>query len=421
MSETRDKRLNRAQMRVLFRVPFFAAGVAKLPVTWATDEECKRVFGDDPKNWTAYTDGQLIKWCTGFFDRCTDDQLVTVLCHEAAHCMLGHLWRVPSTVQGADGWQLWNEATDHAVNLMLKEFSAQVTAKQLADPFPFPDPQDAYCADPQYSGLAEEVIFSRLNQRPKGKPGGKPGQGKPGQGGKGSMPSFGQIVQPGNGAGNGAAPDPAAQKQLQASWDSTLINAAKMAKGRGDLPAGMDRYVQDLLEPKIPWWEILRSWLREQCSDDWDFMKPALEWDESGFILPSLRSDKVGEVVFATDTSGSINREVLAQFQTEKQNCLDDMRPRKLVDIYCDSKVHRVEEYGPGDEIVRHAPGGGGTDFRPVFAHLEKKQITPKAVVYLTDLDGSFPATPPPYPVLWVTWVKDGKAPFGEVIYAEAD
>src|SRR6516165_10496118 len=137
------KRIEKAQLKVLFTVPFFGPGLMRLPVE--LDENVP----------TAFTNGVRIKFGTKFLDSLTDPRVVTVLCHEVRHCMLGHPWRAP---MGVD-WEQWNIATDHAVNLMLKEFSESVKAQNLADPFPFPDAADAYCADPQYSGLAEEIIY----------------------------------------------------------------------------------------------------------------------------------------------------------------------------------------------------------------------------------------------------------------------
>jgi predicted metal-dependent peptidase len=413
----REKRVEKAQTRVIFTVPFFAPGVARLPVRF------------DPSVQTACTDGVGIVWGPEFFDSLTDGQLVTVLCHETCHCLFGHLWRAP---EGAD-WDLWNQATDHAVNLMLQEFSEQVMSKGLADPFPFPEPKDSYCASPEFKGMAEERIYAILASRkprggsngqlgnqssPTGQPGGSTGHpGKPGassSGGQpGSMPSFGQI----------AMPSPGTQSQgkaLAGDWQSTLIQSCKVAQGQGTLPAGMARALGEAVDPKVAWWDILRSWLREQCSDDWDWLAPAMEYEGSGFILPSLRADRVGPVVFATDTSGSIDNDLLAQFQVEKQNCLDDLRPRKLVDIYCDSKVHAVDEYMAGDTVAKKCPGGGGTSFVPVFEHVAKITEPVKAVVYLTDLYGTFPDADPGVPVVWVVYNNpNGKAPFGHVVYVE--
>lgn len=421
--QSREKRLERAQTRVIFTVPFFAPGVVKLPVTW--DESIP----------TACTDGTGIRWSPEFFDSLPDPVLVTVLCHETCHCLLGHGWRAP---EGVD-WETWNVACDHAVNLMLKDFSAGVTSKGLADPFPFPEPADSYCADPKYAGMAEELIYRDLMNRPKSgqkQPGGKIGagasggsggvqtpgkpgksqgggkaaqiQGTPSNTGKGSMPSFGQI----------AAPKSAVAKSVGNDWSNTLIQSAKLAQGQGTLPGGLERLVESTVHPQVPWWQILRSWLREQAADDWDFMHPAPEYDETGFVMPSLLSERCGPIVFATDTSGSIDQDMLAHFQAEKQSCLDEMRPRRLVDLYCDARLQAVHEYTPGETITKECPGGGGTDFRPVFEHVEQMSEPVKAVVYLTDLYGTFPSVEPGVPVIWVSWTKDKQAPFGTTVYA---
>lgn len=413
----RHKRYERAKLRVLFQVPFFASGVAKLSCRF-TDET------ETPGLTTAATNGTEIIWSREFFDKMDDRCVVTVACHEVCHCMLGHLWRAPT----ACDWEQWNQATDHAVNLMLKEFSEQVMAQRLADPFPFPDPQDAYCADPAYKGLAEEVIYSRLSKQPKSK-----------GGGKGSMPGFGQILKPANpdpnapqspsgqsgavqGQPGGQSPaqgqangqiDP---KALASEWKNTLDQSLLAHKGRGTVPGGFIDKAERMLRPQVPWFELVRNWLREQAADDWSWQKPNRFYDESGFILPSLDSERVGVMVFGKDTSGSINLEVASHFVTEQQTCLDDLKPKKLVDIQCDTKIQAVYEYTPGDSIKSEFKGRGGTSFIPVFEHIEEMAEVPKCLVYLTDLDGTFPDKEPPFPVLWVTWDKTGTAPWGDII-----
>ncbi len=419
-NQTREKRVERATLRVLFRVPFFAPAVARLPIT----------FQDGIG--TACTDGHGIKMDPAFVDTLSDDQLVTLICHEACHPMLGHLWRAPESAKvDQASWDTWNKATDHAVNLMLKDFSKLVMGRdKVADPFPFPDPPEAYCANPAFAGMAEETIFNILNsekdsqnapgQKPgyqgSGKSSGKqgggnpkaPGAGKSG-GQPGSMPQFGQMTQP------TAALDQSSQKKLRNDWEGTLINAVKMAQGRGDLPGGFERYVEELVSNQVPWTEILRSWLREQCADDWCWTEPALEYESSDFILPSLKSDKIGSVVFCVDTSGSINNELLAKFKAEMQSCLDDLHPSKVVEICCDTQIHSEREYRMGDQVALDAPGGGGTSFVPAIARCCDMDPKPRCVVYLTDGDGDYGADPE-IPVIWVMYGGRKEAPYGYVV-----
>ncbi len=408
----RQKRLDRAQLNILFNLPFFAPGVMQLPVVW------------DDSIPTACTDGKVIRWNGTWFDKLKQEEISTVLCHEVMHLLYGHLWRAPA---GVDPEQ-WNIACDHAVNLQLDEFSALIKGKGLADPFPFPP--GCCVKDPVFKGVAEEAIYSRIF-RPKS-PGGNQGKQPQGQQGQqGQKPGAGQKPGQGNQPGQGQAPgqpqpfgqftvakpDPAA-KAAKDKWEGVLIQSATIAKSKGKLPGGMERLIKELIEPAVPWYVLLRQWLREQAADDWNWQKPNVYFDDSELILPILESERIGPVVFATDTSGSINQDALAHFQSEKQACLDDLAPRELVDIYCDAAIHKVATYRRGETISLDAPGGGGTDFRPVFEHCETLAEQPKCLVFLTDLCGTFPEKAPGFPVIWVVWEKCCEPPFGTVVNA---
>ena len=65
--------------------------------------------------------------------------------------------------------------------------------------------------------------------------------------------------------------------------------------------------------------------------------------------------------------------------------------------------------------------GGGGTDFRPVFDHIEKNEVAPDVLVFFTDTWGEFPAEPPPYPVLWIVDVPGAHVPWGEMIHVKEE
>ena len=110
----RNKRIDRAQLKVMFAVPFFAPAIARLPIVWDDSVE------------TACTDGKTIWWNRQWFDELKDEVVVTVLCHEAMHCLLGHLWRIPDKNE----METWNIATDHCINNSLNEFAELETVKQ---------------------------------------------------------------------------------------------------------------------------------------------------------------------------------------------------------------------------------------------------------------------------------------------------
>jgi len=85
------------------------------------------------------------------------------------------------------------------------------------------------------------------------------------------------------------------------------------------------------------------------------------------------------------------------------------------------SSWFHLKEYYPGDVIDRNAPGRGGTDFRPVFEEVDTWDEPPAALVYLTDLDGTFPTEEPGYPVLWVSYGTGNRRtpPWGEQVKVE--
>ncbi len=83
--------------------------------------------------------------------------------------------------------------------------------------------------------------------------------------------------------------------------------------------------------------------------------------------------------------------------------------------MYFDAVVTRYETYQAGETVEFNPVGGGGTCFEPVFQTIEEEGIEPQAVVFLTDMYGSFPRQEPSYPVIWVS-AGGENAPFGEVI-----
>jgi predicted metal-dependent peptidase len=97
---------------------------------------------------------------------------------------------------------------------------------------------------------------------------------------------------------------------------------------------------------------------------------------------------------------------------------IDDVKPRELLIAQCDDQIHEWRYVQSGAELPRKVLGGGGTSFVPVFERIEQEQLQPDVLLYFTDMYGTFPSKPPPYPVIWASITESIKtAPFGEVIY----
>ena len=193
-----------------------------------------------------------------------------------------------------------------------------------------------------------------------------------------------------------------------------------MAKQTGHLPGDIARMMEELFEPVLPWRNILRRFMTEKCNDDFSWKRGNRRFIAQGLYLPSrLSDDAMGEIVVVIDTSGSIGQKELTEFGSEIKSIVDEVRPSKVRVIYCDSRIAHIDEFGPDDDLQFAAHGGGGTDFRPPFKWLEKNQIVPRALVYLTDGYGPFPEQEPDFPTLWCINNHDVTPPHGEHLILE--
>ena len=357
-----------ARAALILDQPFF--GVLALQLTLVSDTTCE----------TAWTNGRTLGFNPAFVDTLTAEQLTALIAHEVLHCACGHPWRR----DGRDP-DRWNQACDYAINSVVRDAG-----------FILPD---GALMDAAYDGRHAEYIFDRLPQPKPQQPGAQPG------------------AQPGNPQGEvrDAPADTDPDALSESDWKEITTQAQAMA--RGTLTAGATRGIDALKRPIVDWRSALRRFLQSIAMADYTWTRPNTRYLASGLFLPSMRSDACGTIVVAIDTSGSIDTVLLSQFESELRSIVDELKPRSVHVIYCDSSVCGAAEFGPDDSIDLVPCGGGGTRFAPVFDHVDSEQIDPVALVYMTDLDGPMPDAAPAYPVLWASTAGyDRGVPFGEVI-----
>src|ERR1051326_884972 len=414
MNLTPAQRLKKSRIDLLMDEPFFGSLLMQLqPV-------------EDPSVPTFRTNGEKLWYSPDYLERQNDRQLRTVLCHEVLHPAFLHPFRL-----GDRDLRAANRAADYVINNFLDNYNQEAVKRGETPPFEWPA-DDAgkpdVLIDHQYDDMSFEEVYAELMRKPPGdeqnpqQPPGGPGQGQPGPNGP---------PQPGAGSGSdgqpgteqsspgefsaGAADEAEAQAQ-EAKWKVAVKQAAVMAKGRGCLPAGLERTVNELLDPKAGWREILRNLLTSLAKDDYTWSRPNTRYAGTGMILPSLHSPRLGRIAVAIDTSGSIGQQELNEFLAEVRAILFDCRPEKLILIQCDAAIQEWTELDPFDEVDVHLKGGGGTNFRPVFERLAEEPEPPAALVYLTDLYGTAPDQAPPYPVIWAC-NNQQTGPFGATVH----
>lgn len=117
-----------------------------------------------------------------------------------------------------------------------------------------------------------------------------------------------------------------------------------------------------------------------------------------GIIHPGIKVFPKLNLAIGMDTSGSVGDQELQQFHAEMVR-LHNMNI-DLTIIECDAKVNAVYKFDPKKPFTVH--GRGGTQFKPVFDHIEKEKLECDGLIYFTDGEcwGENIAKPK-YPVLW--------------------
>lgn len=359
---------------------------------------------------TAATDGKKILWNPAFLESLTDEEVRFVLLHETLHCAHDHFHRLPLTDEG-------NRAGDYAINRILAGIPG------IAMP-------NGGLLDPQYDQLAEEEILARLASVPPPKPGnGKPGAGKPqpgaGKPGKGAGQPQPGASDPG-GCGGFIAPATTPNpngKTLKEEWQQAVLQAEFTAKalGQGNLPADLARVLDRIRAVDVNWRQELADWTRNVIADRADWSRSSRRHATAPVIYPRRKRDQLGTIVVVRDTSGSIDKSLCDEFSAQVTQFSADLRASVIV-LDCDTRIHAEYRLEPGDECPLDARGGGGTRFAPAFDRVDQLMAegeTIAGLIYLTDLDGEFPAEPAEYPVLWAAYNTTGTAPFGRTIHVK--
>ena len=362
----------------------------------------------------AATDGSNLILNPEKFFEFTLDERVFIVAHEILHCILNHCslalpMRRNNKVKFTDGTelpydqQLMNVAMDLVINdTLIHDKVGKFPACGLHDP------NSATRADGFLD--AYKKVWKQDQQN-----GGGQGQGNTSRG-KG----FDVILDPGS--GQGKDPQQATQDRSQTAWDTAVAAALASAKAQGKLPAGLERLLQDIIEPQVAWQDHIRAFFaRKVGGGGYNWRKPDRRLIQRDIYAPERAGNGCGMIVVGIDTSGSINQKILDVFFGEMRGIIDDVRPQLIHVVWCDAQVHKVDTVENAMDIDGLKPaGGGGTRFEPVFDWIDEQSLAPDALVYLTDGLGSFPSQAPGYPVVWGA-IKgyNVKYPFGEVVEIE--
>ena len=377
-----EERLSKAVVRIMGNDIYVALAGVLMIGTKTIDESIP----------TACTNGRDCKFGRAFVDKITDAELRFVVLHEEYHKLYRHLvtWRYLWKIDA----MLSNMAMDYVINLKIVDEN-----QPDHNGVRFAEPPEGVLLDERFRNMDTAQVFDILQaEQPPGRGDGKgSGDNESGEG-DGQSSGAGQGDDDSDG-GEGTGFDEhdwegseslseEETKDLERDIDEAIRQGALTA---GKAGGGGNRGFDDLLKVQVDWREVLREFVSNTCAgnDYATYARPNRRLLSQGVYMPSGISETIEELVLALDTSGSIGQREITVMLTEAASILETVKPNKVRVLYWGSDVVRDEVYEMHelDKMIASTKprDGGGTDVRCVTEYMREHDISPSAVIVLTD------------------------------------
>ncbi len=367
-SEEIEDKLIKARIEMLISAPFFGNLATRLHFKDAT-EWCP----------TAATDGKYFYYNRNFVAALSDQEIIFLVGHEVLHCVYDHM---DAERRGDRIPILWNIANDYVINADLIDANIGEEIKLVE-----------ICHDWKYRGKISEEIYDDLFEKAKEDSrilemdsfdvhlDREDGDDEGSSGPQGNTDSDEEGK-------DGPAKYTAEEKeQIKQEFQNAVMQSAKAA-GAGNLPGGVKRMLDKLLNPQLDWRELLAMQIQSIVRSDYTMMNPSRKGLNEGFYLPGMDRETTIDVALSMDVSGSMYDEMLRDFLSEVKGIMDQYTDFRI-HLFCfDTEVYNPQTFTQNnmDEFLEYEiMGGGGTDFDCVFDYMKDNGIQPKKHVMFTD------------------------------------
>jgi predicted metal-dependent peptidase len=353
-------RIVQSRVRLLLNHPFFGNLATRLIIKDAT-EWCP----------TAAVDGKHLYYNKNFLGAMDDQELDFIIAHEVMHCVYDHIDR-----RGSKDAQYWNMAGDYVINRDLKAHNIGKMPKVGLYDRKYDENYTDEIYNDLYTNQKEkketldmhiDKLLEEMEKQDKDGNGSEDGEGNK-DGKKGPVKISKEE-----------------RKQLKDEIKNAVIQAAQVA-GAGNVPAGVERLIQELTKPKMDWRTMLDQQITSVIKNDFTFMKPSRKGWHTEAILPGLKNDTTIDICVAIDTSGSISNKMLKDFLSEINGIMSQYTDYKIYIWSFDTEVHNPVLFTPDKDIAEYQPAGfGGTEFMANWDWMKKEGVEPKKLVVFTD------------------------------------
>jgi len=321
----------------------------------------------------------------------TPAQLGSVLVHHVCHLLRTHGERAQAAGVQPDEARTWVRAADAEINDDLVPAGLDLPGRPVL-------PSDLRAED----GLLTEQYFDGIRRAQRAS-----AQQAEGGRGTGNLDRSAPWLDCGSGADGMPRPgqQPGARGGALPGWQADLLRRQVaqdvLAHGKqpGTVPAGLLRWAEEFLSPKVNWRVLLAAELRRAVAEvsgavDYSYRRPSRRSAVAGqVVLPALRRP-VPEVAVVCDTSGSMTADLLAMVLAEVEGLLRTLGLARQVRVLaCDTAVGPAQRVNSARQV--QLTGGGGTDMGAGIRAAAALRPRPAVTVVLTDGYTPWPTEPP--------------------------
>ena len=405
MQDSVEIKLKRSGYKVLSHPKTYALGSTVL----LGDNE---VVDDASECPTAYTNGRDKFYGREFCQPLTDGQMNYLVLHENGHVFKMDLPRHLDLI--AEDARTFNIAADYVNNDIIESL----------DIWDLIERPPGCLIDPKFHNWSVRDVY-RFLRTGRNKDGEQEGEPEPkGDDGEGNPTSvkIGNKEYPTESmdehdTDSAASMTPEEIETLQEELQQVVQQAVLMAGVRGqDIPL----QIRELLVPDVDWRAEMLDFLISIAAGNDEYTKRVFDrrYVADDHYIPTLYSEKAGEIILAMDASGSTMGPVFDEFCGALASILATIKPDRVRVLHWDTSVkhEQVLDNTEYDEVnlkdVLKPRGGGGTNVSRVSDYIIERGLHADCVLVMTDgWVESNPRWQVSMPTLWMVTQRDGWVP----------
>lgn len=196
------------------------------------------------------------------------------------------------------------------------------------------------------------------------------------------------------------------QNKVMEDIKNILVDGYTYSKQIGKVPGGIERYIKEILSPKIPWQAQLMKYLKNGIEPkEWTYRRPHRKSYNLDIYIPSVLKENMN-VNILVDTSGSIDHKSYTEFISEIYNMMRVIPNVKVWLAFIDTKIRNEYELISNNRemlLSIKGKGGGGTDLEIGLDYIKDTKKDCPVTIVLTDGYTDCDRKPNTYPfdVIW--------------------